>query len=313
LLAARAACLMTSPAVNANAPRLIQVLSRFSRMASRVVFLATMAITSAAAVATPVRIVSQTVGSDELLLALAEPEQVAALSQIARERAFSAVAEQAKSFPQLRVNGDVEDILQHRPTLVLMADFSRAELVAQVRRAGVRVLIFDRYRTLEDAFENLRLLARELGPRAERRADMIIQDSRARVGALRERLRGVRRVQVLAPSMYGVIPGAETTFQDLCEHAGAENLAATRGGLRGHAAASGEAILAWPVEVVVLASEDRPAALAAFRKLPPYQFMAALRDGRVAWLEPWQLSCVSHHRVAAYEQLARALHPGVFR
>ena len=35
----------------------------------------------------PVRVVSQTVGTDELLLALAEPEQVAALSHLARETA----------------------------------------------------------------------------------------------------------------------------------------------------------------------------------------------------------------------------------
>ena len=53
---------------------------------------------SAAASASPahVRVVSQTVGSDELLLALAEPEQVAALSHLSRESIYSAVAEEAK-------------------------------------------------------------------------------------------------------------------------------------------------------------------------------------------------------------------------
>jgi hypothetical protein len=29
-------------------------------------------------------------------------------------------------------------------------------------------------------------------------------------------------------------------------------------------------------------------------------------------LEPWQLACVSHHRVSAYEKLARSLHPEAF-
>ena len=60
----------------------------------------------------PVRVVSQTVGSDELLLALAEPEQIAALSHIARDPAYSVVAAEAKKFPQI-TQGDAETILKH--------------------------------------------------------------------------------------------------------------------------------------------------------------------------------------------------------
>ena len=71
-----------------------------------------------------IRIVSQTVGTDELLLALAEPEQIAALSHLARDEVYSAVADQAKAYPQL-ISGDSETILKYRPTLVLGADFSR--------------------------------------------------------------------------------------------------------------------------------------------------------------------------------------------
>ena len=40
--------------------------------------------------------------------------------------------------------------------------------------------------------------------------------------------------------------------------------------------------------------------------------MAAVRGKRVALIAPWMLSTVSHHRVTAYECLARELHPEVF-
>jgi len=264
----------------------------------------------AAGAGRPVRVVSQTVGSDELLLALAEPGQIAALSHIAREAAFSAVAEEAGRHPQIDTAGDAESILKFGPTLVLFADYSRHELIEQVRRAGVKVLIFERYKTLDDAYANLRTLAAELG--AEARAEAVIADCEARVRALRERLRGVRPVSVISPSTYGVIPGSETTFQDLCDYAAAENLAATLGRLRGHEPPPAEQMLTWPIERVVLAGTSLEEQLVIFRKLPPYQFLGAVREGRVVLIEPWQLSCVSHHRVNAYERLARALHPEVF-
>lgn len=259
-----------------------------------------------------VRVVSQTVGGDELLLAVAEPAQIGALSHLARDPQFSAVAEQAKPFAQLAPGGDAESVLKFSPTLVIFADYSRPELVAQVRRGGVRVLVLDRYATLAEAHANLRAIARELGPDAEARAETVIADGEARLKTLAEKLRDVRPVRVVAPSVYGVIPGADTNVQDLCDHAGAENLAATLGKLRGHAKTPAESLLAWPVERVIVAGPDAESALAPFRALPPFQFLDAVKQGRVALLDPWQLSCVSHRRIEAYERLARALHPEVF-
>ena len=260
--------------------------------------------------AVPVRVVSQTVGTDELLVALAEPSQIAALSHLSRHPEYSAVAAEAERYPQL-VQGDAESILRYAPSLVLFADYSRAELIEQVRRAGVRVLIFDRYETLGDAYANLRRLAPELG--AEQKAERLIVACEARVRTLRERLRGVTPVRVIAPSTYNLIPGADCTFQDLCDHAGAENLAATFGHLKGNAAPPVEQMLAWPVAYVVLGGTELDAALAPFRKLPPYQFMEAVKSRHAVLLRPYLLSCVSHYRIDGYETLAHALHPEAFR
>ena len=139
----------------------------------------------------------------------------------------------------------------------------------------------DRYKTLEEVHAFLRLLAAELGPEAVARAEQVAASDLARLAALRARLAGVAAVRVIAPSTYGVIAGADTTFQDLCDHAGAENLAFTLGGLRGHAAPPTERLLGWPVERVVLSGEgDVGAALARYRTVPPYAFMPAVREGR---------------------------------
>jgi iron complex transport system substrate-binding protein len=259
----------------------------------------------------PIRVVSQTVGTDELLLAVAAPGQVAALSHLARDSEFSGVADEARAYPSLVLNGDAESVIRYRPTLVLCSDYSRPELIAQLRRAGVEVLAFDRYLTIEDTYANLRLLAHKLG--TDDRAERVIADCQARVAALQARLKGLRPVRVIAPSTYSLLPGGQTTFQDLCDHAGAENLAMTLGHLSGNAPQPSEQMLAWPVDFVVVGGADLTAALAPFRHLPPYEYMPAVQESRAALLPPYLLGCVSHYRIRGYEILARALHPEAFR
>lgn len=253
----------------------------------------------------PQRVVSQTVGTDELLVALGEPAQIAALSHLSRDPEYCAVAREAARFPQL-AEGDAEAVLRHRPELVLVSSYTRPELLAQLRRSGVRIFSFDRFNTLEDVYAGLRALGDLLGTRS--RADALIQGCETRVAALQSRLKGVTPKRVLVPSVYGFTAGKETTFQDLCEHAGAVNVAA-EAGLRGHAPTPSEAMLAWKVDALVLSRED---SFDRIRDLPPYKFMAATRGRRFVTIPGVYLSSVTHHRVSGYEALAKALHPERF-
>ncbi|MCC6414563.1 MAG: ABC transporter substrate-binding protein, partial [Opitutaceae bacterium] len=261
--------------------------------------------------AQPVRVVSQFVGGDEMLIALAEPEQIAALSHLATAKEYSAVAAEAARFPHI-AQGDAETILKFNPTLVLMADYSRSELVEAVQRTGVRVIVFNNYATFDDACANLRIVARELGPQAEAKAERVITDYRERVRVLAEKMRDAKKVRVIVPSTYGIMSGTGTSFQDICDHAGAENLAATLGGLHGHQPAPPEQMLAWPVDQVVVSGETIETALAPFLDLSPYKYLTAVRERRVVLVQPYMLSCMTHYRVDGYECLARALHPELF-
>jgi|GEM_PF-224164 len=263
------------------------------------------------ALSTPIRVVSQTVGSDELLLAVAEPSQIAALSHLAIDPSFSAIVKEAQPYPRITPGGDAESILKFSPTLVLFANYSRVELVEQVRRAHVQVIVLDRYATLADAYANLRLLAHALGTDA--RAEKVIADCTHRVATLEAKLRGVKPVRVIAPSIYALIPGDQTTFQDLCDHAGAENLAATIGHLYGHVSPPSEQMLTWPVDRIVVAGFNLNEAMAPLRNLPPYSLMPAVRENRAVLIDPYEISCVSHHRIDGYERLAHELHPEVFK
>jgi iron complex transport system substrate-binding protein len=256
----------------------------------------------------PVRVVSQTVGTDELLVSLAEPSQIAALSHLSREVAFSAVAKAALVYPQVH-SRDAEGILTFKPTLVLVTSYTQPELLVQLQRSKVRLLRFDHFNTLEETYVNLRLLARELG--AEAKAEALIAQCQSRLAQLTARLKGVQPVRVLAPSKYGFTAGRETTFQDLCDHAGAINVAG-EAGLKGHLPTPADALLSWKVDCLVIAGDSAEAELAIFRKQLPYRYMDVVKRGRHVLLKPHELSCVTHLRIDIYESLARQLHPDRF-
>jgi iron complex transport system substrate-binding protein len=257
----------------------------------------------------PRRVVSQTVGTDELLMALAEPAQVAALSHLARDPRFSPASEAARRFQVLRT-GDAEDILRLRPDLVLVASYTLAETQVLLRRAKVPLLVLDRTETYGDLVRNTRALAQALG-RAQRGEALVAEWDR-RVASLRQRLGGVRPVRVLAAGLYPFAAGSDTTFQDLCDHAGALNVAA-EAGLRGHAPMPTERALGWKIDFLVVPQEPGGDTVAQLRDLLPYRLMPALREGRVVQLPAALMSATGQARLDAYEALARALHPERFR
>jgi len=256
--------------------------------------------------AQPQRVVSQTVGTDELLLALADPGQIAALSHISHDAQFSPVAEEARRFPAIK-DSDAESVLRFRPDLVLAASFTRPETLALLKRAGVRLVILDRFDTLEEVYASLRILGRELGQEA--RAEALITQCHARVQALAAKLKGVKPVRVLSAGVYPFTSGIGTTFQDLCEHAGAINVAA-EAGLKGHAPTPSEKLLVWKIEVLVASGDDN--VRARLSEIPHYRVLPAFKTGHLVVIPGPMMSSVSHHRIAAYETLARALHPERF-
>lgn len=255
------------------------------------------------------RVVSQTVGTDDLLLALAAPGQIAALSHLARDKRYSPSYEEALKVPCL-TNGEAEAVLRYKPDLVLAASYTEPEVLNLLRRAKVNILLLEKFESLADLYTNTRRIGKALG--REARAEELIAQWQKRVEALRQRLQGVKPVRVLAVGLYPFTAGAGTTFQDICDHAGALNVAA-EAGLVGHAPTPGERVLSWRTEVLVAPGEPGLDMIARLKELSPYKFLPALKQGRVVELPGSLMAATSHRRLDTYEMLARALHPERFR
>lgn len=256
----------------------------------------------------PRRVVSQTVGTDELLLALADPQQIASLSELSRNAEFSLSAGEAKAYPTLR-SSDAESVMRFHPDLVLAASYSGDATLTLLRRAGVKLVVIDHFESLEEVYANIRAVGAALGH--VERAETLVHETERRVAELARRLQGVAPVRVLAVSTYPFTAGSRTTFQDLCDHAGAINVAA-EAGLVGHASTPAEKLLTWKAEVLIGSDTEGLDLSARLRQSPPYRNLPALAAGRLILLPGALLASVTHHRVEAFEALARKLHPERF-
>ena len=256
---------------------------------------------------------SQAVGTDDILLALADPGQIAALSHLAHDPRYAPDAERAKEFPTLR-GSSAEDILRFKPDLVLMTSFSPPDSVAVIRKSGVKLYIIDKYETLEDLYACIREVGDLLGQR--KNAEALIASCRLRINALAVALKGVSPVRVLSAGVYPYISGSNTSFQDMCDHAGALNVAA-ESGIKGVVPIPTEKMLSWKIDALVGPNDNDPNAPGPklydlLKDRAPFRLLAAYRQGKVIEIPGALFAATSHHRITAFELLARALHPDHF-
>ncbi|MGO9310876.1 MAG: ABC transporter substrate-binding protein, partial [Spirochaetia bacterium] len=138
----------------------------------------------------PVRIVSLTLATDEILLDMVEPYRLEGVTTFATDPAVSNVADLAAGVPHHLVM-NVETILSLAPDLVLVANWSDAGPVQQLREAGVPVYLMASGLTISSIEEKITRLAVLTGEPGR---------GRQMITAMEARLAGVaRRVSTVPP------------------------------------------------------------------------------------------------------------------
>src|SRR5438128_5707697 len=100
------------------------------------------------------RVASMNVCTDQLLIPLADPEQILGLSRYSRDRFESWAADAAHRYRIL--SGGAEDILVIRPDIVVASLFDKRATREFLKAKGLQVVEFDVPRSLNDVKDQIR-------------------------------------------------------------------------------------------------------------------------------------------------------------
>lgn len=260
------------------------------------------------------RIVSATLSTDEILLALLEPTDLVAVTHFALDPQVSNVVERARAVPSV-VTGDPEQIVSLEPDVVFADPVGNPESRALLQRVGVPVLRVPACTSLEDVRRNLRWVGERVG--APQRAEELVGQMDRTVEAASSRVAGADRPRVLLYNRGGFTAGAGTLFDDLVTRAGGRN-AAAEAGIVGHASLPIERALALDPDVLLTTdyrADGRARAVVQRTALsddPIWRDVRAVRSGRAWALDGRNVLSTSHHVGKAVPEIARLLHPERF-
>ena len=107
------------------------------------------------------QVISLNLCTDQLLMALADPGQIAALSPLARDPLLSNMAEEAQTFRIIKPRS--ETLLQIQPDLVLTAPYEHRLTRQILTNHRIEIMTMGVWTSLEAGKEQIRQLARRLG------------------------------------------------------------------------------------------------------------------------------------------------------
>ncbi len=186
------------------------------------------AMTGAAAfAASPQRVVSVNLCTDQLALSLAAPGQLVSVSRLAHDPRSSAMVEAARAYP---VNGSgAEEVFLLKPDLVLAGTFTAAATVQTLRDLGLRVELFAPAQRLADVPRLLAQMGAALG-REDAAATAIDAFDRELADLSRP---PPHRPRAALYYVNGYTSGPKTLAGDILNAAGFDNIADEAGLTRG--------------------------------------------------------------------------------
>lgn len=202
---------------------------------------------SPSAAAAPGRIVSINACADQMLLALADRQQILALTTYARDPHMSFYADRAEGLPAIR--GDAEEVMKLKPDLVLAGSFTRRVTRAQLAAQGIRIATFSPAQSLDDVRKQISEVASLLGQEARGRA--LVAELDAAFADLGDPPRAPLRALQLQRRAFAA--GTGTLIDDLMQRLGIVN-AATDLGISQVGRTSLEAVLKAKPDFLILDS-----------------------------------------------------------
>ncbi|MGY9047453.1 MAG: ABC transporter substrate-binding protein, partial [Rhodobacterales bacterium] len=190
---------------------------RFDRMARAALILCALLPPGSTAADTLPRVASMNLCTDQLVLLLADPDQILSLSRLAGDPRSSSMATEATEY--LQNSGGAEEIFALKPDVVLAGRYSDPTVVAMLRRLGLQVEQIPITSALSDIPQQIRAVGVVL--HQETRAEALAAGVDARIAALGIAPPDAPVAAFFYPNGYSL--GADTLSNDIVTHAGFRN------------------------------------------------------------------------------------------
>jgi len=255
----------------------------------------------------PARVVSLAPSVTEMLFAIGAGEQVVGVTQ------FCDYPSEAQTRPKVGyARPNLESIIALRPDLVVASrEFIRADLLGKFEQLKVPVFILEA-RTIEEVLSHIQTLGRMLDRGVT--ANQVVADMRRRIDEIKVRLRAVPPLRSLyvINSQPLITVGPGSFIHQLIELAGGTNIAARA--TAPYPRLNMEAVIKEDPEVIVFPTGDAEGIPESERQLwQRWNMLSAVRQGRMHTVPSNLLNRPGPRIVQGLEQLARIIHPDVFR
>ncbi len=256
--------------------------------------------------AKPQRIISLTLGTDEILLSLVGPERLIGVTYLAQDETTSNIA----SDPDLAkvansLEADPEQVIALEPDLVIVASFTNPAVLDQLVSAGLTVYVVGNFISIDAMEENILQIGALVGEDAAAQAMVASMDESLAVVADEVSQAGGDPPRVLYFTSGGWVAGSATTVDDMIVRAGGVN-AAAEAGLVDWNQVGEEAVLTMNPDAVILSpyvTDDE------FKTNPVYATLNAVVSDRVVTISDAYMSATSQYIVLGVEAVAHLLHP----
>jgi iron complex transport system substrate-binding protein len=200
----------------------------------------------------PRRVVSTNLCADQLLLAIADPLQIASLGPFSDDPELSFLADRAKAFPHNRGTG--ENVVRLEADLVLVGPYDSASTRALLAAKKVELLSLAPWTSLDQGRSQIRILATLLCH--PERGEALI----AAIDQALEQVKGTAPPGRSALVMHrrGYVPGRGTITAEIASVAGLQDAARSMG-LESDSFVTLERLTAQPPDYLILSEADQSA------------------------------------------------------
>ena len=266
----------------------------------------------------PKRIVSYSISTDEILMALVEPERIAALSRLVDDPGVSSIVKEAKKVPNRVKGNSMEGVLAFKPDLVIIPDFHPPEMLQSARELGLKVYIYKTPSDIKGVKRSIRQIADLTGEKEK--GEAVVAKMEERIKRVQQRLAGIpqaQRKRVIQLRSEGAFYAPDNSFDDVCRYAGVSDATLE---LKYPSAMeiTQEKVVELDPDIIFVPDWDYDGKHnpdGEKRKIlnnPSYRGMKAVQQGKVYTISGALVLTVSQYIADAVEEVAKMSYPDVF-